>query len=140
MEDRLKLNSDQCLWCGYDARGLEGARWYGEAVKRRYLVSQLLDIEPHVIGHVQEDARNQEDYNRVLEDINATLRKNRGHGKEEKKMHKESSKGTLDLKKSESRPNVEVMRRSTSRTTMDQIPVIINPPPKSPSRLHLETR
>lgn len=92
------------------------------------------------MGHVQEDARHQEDYNRVLEDINATLRKNRGHGKEEKKIHKESSRCTLDSKRSESRPNVEGMKRSSSRTTMDQIPVTINPPPKSPSRLHLDTR
>ncbi|XP_031832832.1 G protein-activated inward rectifier potassium channel 2 isoform X2 [Nomia melanderi] len=105
-----------------------------------YTQNELLDTEPHPVGHAQEDARHQEDYNRVLEDINATLRKNRGHGKEEKKIHKESSRGTLDSKKSESRPNVELIRRSSSRTTMDQIPVVINPPPKSPSRLHLETR
>lgn len=76
----------------------------------------------------------------MLEDINATLRKNRVHVKEEKRMHKDASRGTMDSKKSENRTNVDVLRRSTSRTTIDQIPVSINPPPKTPSRLHLEAR
>ncbi|XP_015439225.1 PREDICTED: uncharacterized protein LOC107194169 [Dufourea novaeangliae] len=105
-----------------------------------YTQNELSDSEPHPISHTQEEQRNQEDYNRVLEDINATLRKNRGQSKEEKRMHRESSRGTLESKKNEGRSNVEVMRRSSSRTTMDQVPVLINPPPRSPSRQHLEPR
>ncbi|XP_076292923.1 inward rectifier potassium channel irk-1 isoform X5 [Lasioglossum baleicum] len=106
-----------------------------------YTQNELLDSEPHPVGLVAEDTRGQEDYNRVLEDINATLRKSRVHVKEERRMHKDASRGTLDSKKSENRTNVDVLRRSTSRTTIsDQIPVSINPPPKTPSRLHLEAR
>ncbi|XP_076655978.1 uncharacterized protein LOC143360731 isoform X2 [Halictus rubicundus] len=105
-----------------------------------YTQNELLDSEPHPVGLVPEDARHQEDYNRVLEDINATFRKNRVHGKEEKRMHKDASRCTLDSKKSDSRTNADVLRRSTSRTTIDQVPVPINPPPKTPSRLHLEAR
>nr|XP_012152627.1 PREDICTED: inward rectifier potassium channel 2-like isoform X1 [Megachile rotundata]XP_012152629.1 PREDICTED: inward rectifier potassium channel 2-like isoform X1 [Megachile rotundata] len=105
-----------------------------------YTQNEFLDNEPHPAGHVQEDATSQEDYNRVLEDINATLRKNRVPGKDEKRMHREASRCTLDSRKSESRSNVDVIRRSSSRTAMDQIPVLSNPPPKSPSRQHLEPR
>lgn len=79
----------------------------------------------------------QEDYDRVLEDINATLRKNRGASKEDRRMHREPSKCTLDSRKSESR---DVMKRSSSRTTMDQIPAINPPPARSASRLHLDAR
>lgn len=101
---------------------------------------QMLDSEPHSIGQMQEDTRNQEDYNRVLEDINATLRKNRAHIKEDKRMYREPSKCTLDSRKSEARSNVDIIRRSSSRTTMDQAPVVINPPPRSASRQHLDPR
>lgn len=94
---------------------------------------QFLDNDPHALNH---HAQEEEDYDRVLEDINASLRKSRGGNKEDKKIHREPSKGTLDSRKSESR---DVIRRSGSRTAMDQIPVI-NPPPKSPSRQHLDTR
>lgn len=68
-----------------------------------------------------EESRVQEEYNRALEDINATLRKNRKHNcKDEKKIHREGSKSTLDSKKSDSRINIEGMKRSTSRPTIDQ--------------------
>ncbi|XP_078035972.1 uncharacterized protein LOC144469487 isoform X2 [Augochlora pura] len=101
-----------------------------------YTQNELLDSEAHSIGHMSEEAKNQEDYNRVLEDINASLRKNRAEErkKDDRRMHKDASRAMMDSKKS------DVMRRSTSRTTMDQIPGLINPPPKSPSRLHLESR
>ncbi|XP_034180532.1 inward rectifier potassium channel irk-1 isoform X2 [Osmia lignaria lignaria] len=101
----------------------------------------FLDNESHPIGYIPEDSTGQEDYNRVLEDINATLRKNRVHGKEEKRLHREPSRCTLDSRKSESRSNVDIIRRSSSRTTIDQIPGLNNPlPPKSPSRQHLDPR
>ncbi|XP_033335912.2 uncharacterized protein LOC117226057 isoform X2 [Megalopta genalis] len=101
-----------------------------------YTQNELLDSEAHSIDHMSEETRNQEDYNRVLEDINASLRKNRTEErkKEDRRMHKDASRATMDSKKS------DVMRRSTSRTTMDQIPGLINPPPKTPSRQHLESR
>lgn len=68
-----------------------------------------------------EDSKVQEEYNRALEDINATLRKNRKHNnKDEKKIHREGSKSTLDSKKSESRINIEGMKRSSSRSNIDQ--------------------
>ncbi|XP_076161600.1 ATP-sensitive inward rectifier potassium channel 12 isoform X2 [Ptiloglossa arizonensis] len=105
-----------------------------------YTQNEMLDSEPHSIGQMQEDTRNQEDYNRVLEDINATLRKNRAHIKEDKRMYREPSKCTLDSRKSEARSNVDIIRRSSSRTTMDQAPVVINPPPRSASRQHLDPR
>ncbi|CAK9817064.1 ATP-sensitive inward rectifier potassium channel 12 [Anthophora quadrimaculata] len=100
-----------------------------------YTQNEFSDSEPHPLSHHHEDSRNQEDYNRVLEDINATLRKSRGQSKEDKRLHREPSKCTLDSRKSESR---EMMRRSASRTTMDH--VLVNPPPKSPSRQHLDPR
>ena len=105
-----------------------------------YTQNELSDSEPHPMSHAQEEARNQEDYNRVLGDINATLRRNRGPSKEDKRIHKDASRGTLDSRKSESRSNADMMRRSTSRTGMDQIPVLINPPPRSASRQHLDPR
>ncbi|KAK9302195.1 hypothetical protein QLX08_005655 [Tetragonisca angustula] len=98
-----------------------------------YTQNELLDNDPHALNH---HAQEEEDYDRVLEDINASLRKSRGCNKEDKKIHREPSKCTLDSRKSESR---DVIRRSGSRTAMDQIPVI-NPPPRSPSRQHLDTR
>ncbi|XP_047358419.1 G protein-activated inward rectifier potassium channel 3-like isoform X3 [Vespa velutina] len=69
-----------------------------------------------------EESKVQEEYNRALEDINATLRKNRKQHncKDEKKIHREGSKSTLDSKKSDSRINIEGMKRSTSRPTIDQ--------------------
>ncbi|CAK9834037.1 ATP-sensitive inward rectifier potassium channel 12 [Anthophora retusa] len=100
-----------------------------------YTQNEFSDSEPHPLSHHHEDSRNQEDYNRVLEDINATLRKSRGPSKEDKRLHREPSKCTLDSRKSESR---EMMRRSASKTTMDQI--LVNPPPRSPSRQHLDPR
>ncbi|CAK9802228.1 ATP-sensitive inward rectifier potassium channel 12 [Anthophora plagiata] len=100
-----------------------------------YTQNEFSDSEPHPLSHHHEDTRNQEDYNRVLEDINATLRKSRGQSKEDKRLHREPSKCTLDSRKSESR---EMMRRSASRTTMDQ--VVVNPPARSPSRQHLDPR
>lgn len=67
-----------------------------------------------------EESKVQEEYNRALEDINATLRKNRKpNSKEEKRMHREGSKSTLDSKKSDSRTDVEDMKRSVSRSTID---------------------
>ncbi|XP_076624178.1 G protein-activated inward rectifier potassium channel 2 isoform X3 [Colletes latitarsis] len=104
-----------------------------------YTQNELLDSEPQSTSQMQEDARNQEDYNRVLEDINATLRKNRAHMKEDRRMHREPSKCTLDSRKSESRSNIDLIRRSSSRTMIDQGPVI-NPPPRSASRQHLDPR
>lgn len=95
---------------------------------------QFLDNE-HSSSCPQDDSGNQEDYDRVLEDINATLRKSRGPSQEARRMHKEPSKTTLDSRKSECR---DAIRRSNSRLTMDQIP--INTPPRSPSRQHLEAR
>ncbi|XP_053982082.1 inward rectifier potassium channel 2-like isoform X1 [Hylaeus volcanicus] len=105
-----------------------------------YTQNEMLDSEPHAISQVEEDARNQEDYNRVLEDINATLRKNRAHVKEDKRIHREPSKSTLDFRKSESRTNIDILKRSSSRTTLDQGPIVINPPPRSVSRQHLEAK
>lgn len=69
-----------------------------------------------------EESKVQEEYNRALEDINATLRKNRKqyNCKDEKKIHREGSKSTLDSKKSDSKINIEGMKRSTSRPTIDQ--------------------
>ncbi|KAK1124303.1 hypothetical protein K0M31_006674 [Melipona bicolor] len=98
-----------------------------------YTQNEFLDNDPHALNH---HAQEEEDYDRVLEDINASLRKSRGCSKEDKKIHREPSKCTLDSRKSESR---DVIRRSGSRTAMDQIPVI-NPPPRSPSRQHLDPR
>ncbi|KAK2576338.1 hypothetical protein KPH14_005697 [Odynerus spinipes] len=66
------------------------------------------------------ESKVQEEYNRALEDINATLRKNRKpNSKEEKRMHREGSKSTLDSKRSDSRIDIEGMRRSASRSTID---------------------
>ncbi|XP_076752765.1 uncharacterized protein LOC143424526 isoform X1 [Xylocopa sonorina] len=98
-----------------------------------YTQNEYLDSESRSVSHTQED---QEDYNRVLEDINATLRRNRSHIKDERRMHREASKCTLDSRKSESR---DIIRRSSSRTTIDQVPTI-NHPPRSPSRQHLDPR
>lgn len=98
---------------------------------------QFLDGDPHVLNHYShEELRNQEDYDRVLEDINATLRKNRAPSKEDRRIHREPSKCTLDSRKSESR---DTIKRSSSRTTMDQVPVISSLS-KSPSRQHLDPR
>ncbi|CAL7934930.1 unnamed protein product [Xylocopa violacea] len=98
-----------------------------------YTQNEYLDSESHLVSHTQED---QEDYNRALEDINATLRRNRSHIKDERRMHREASKCTLDSRKSETR---DIIRRSSSRTTIDQVPNI-NHPPRSPSRQHLDPR
>ncbi|KAG6794553.1 hypothetical protein HZU73_10118 [Apis mellifera caucasica] len=98
-----------------------------------YTHNEFLDNE-HSSSYPQDDSGNQEDYDRALEDINATLRKSRGPSQEARRtMHKEPSKTTLDSRKSESR---DAIRRSNSRITMDQI----NTPPRSPSRQHLDAR
>ncbi|XP_031364165.1 uncharacterized protein LOC102680039 isoform X2 [Apis dorsata] len=99
-----------------------------------YTHNEFLDNE-HSSSYPQDDSGNQEDYDRVLEDINATLRKSRAPSQEARRMHKEASKTTLDSRRSECR---DAIRRSNSRITMDQIP--INTPPRSPSRQHLEPR
>ncbi|XP_033365940.1 inward rectifier potassium channel 16-like isoform X1 [Bombus vosnesenskii] len=102
-----------------------------------YTHNEFLDGDPHVLNHYShEELRNQEDYDRVLEDINATLRKNRAPSKEDRRIHREPSKCTLDSRKSESR---DTIKRSSSRTTMDQVPVISSLS-KSPSRQHLDPR
>ncbi|XP_043785792.1 uncharacterized protein LOC122711265 isoform X5 [Apis laboriosa] len=98
-----------------------------------YTHNEFLDNE-HSSSYPQDDTGNQEDYDRVLEDINATLRKSRAPSQEARRMHKEPSKTTLDSRRSECR---DAIRRSNSRITMDQI---INTPPRSPSRQHLEPR
>ncbi|KAF3422702.1 LOW QUALITY PROTEIN: hypothetical protein E2986_14150 [Frieseomelitta varia] len=85
-----------------------------------YTQNEFLDNDPHALNH---HAQEEEDYDRVLEDINASLRKSRGCNKEDKKIHREPSKCTLDSRKSESR---DVIRRSGSRTAMDQIPSPFN--------------
>ncbi|OAD53390.1 ATP-sensitive inward rectifier potassium channel 12 [Eufriesea mexicana] len=99
--------------------------------------AQYLDHELHSLNHPLDESEIQEDYDRVLEDINATLRKNRGASREDRRMHREPSKCTLDSRRSESR---DVIKRSSSRTTMDQIPAINPPPARSSSRLHLDPR
>ncbi|XP_076235323.1 uncharacterized protein LOC143179825 isoform X2 [Calliopsis andreniformis] len=105
-----------------------------------YTQNELLDSEPHVVSHMLEEAKNQEDYNRVLEDINATLRKNRAHNKDDRKIHREPSRSTLDSRKNEFKSNTDLMRRSSSRTAIDQMSSHVNSPQRSQSRLHLETR
>ncbi|CAD1478535.1 unnamed protein product, partial [Heterotrigona itama] len=98
-----------------------------------YTQNEFLDNDPHALNHHSQE---EEDYDRVLEDINASLRKSRGYNKEDRKIYREPSKCTLDSRKSESR---DIIRRSGSRTAIDQIPVI-NSPPRSPSRQHLDPR
>ncbi|XP_017762887.1 PREDICTED: inward rectifier potassium channel irk-1-like [Eufriesea mexicana] len=102
-----------------------------------YTQNEYLDHELHSLNHPLDESEIQEDYDRVLEDINATLRKNRGASREDRRMHREPSKCTLDSRRSESR---DVIKRSSSRTTMDQIPAINPPPARSSSRLHLDPR
>ncbi|XP_048507494.1 inward rectifier potassium channel 2-like isoform X2 [Athalia rosae] len=90
-------------------------------------------------NYTVEDLKNQQDYNRVLEDINASLRKNRKYsipGKEEKKMQREGSRATLESRRSEG------VRRSASRTTMDghQSHSHCGAMKKSPSRSTIDSR
>ncbi|XP_017888097.1 inward rectifier potassium channel 2-like isoform X2 [Ceratina calcarata] len=101
-----------------------------------YTQNELSDSDHHSVGPTLDEQRKQEDYNRVLGDINAELRKNRAPSKEDRRVHREASKCTLDSRKSES---MGTMKRSSSRTMLDQVPVI-NPPPRTPSRQHLEAR
>lgn len=57
------------------------------------------------IGHDSENSRNQEDYEHVLEDINASLRKNRKQNGTEARRQRSESKATLDSRKSDARSN-----------------------------------
>ncbi|XP_015590645.1 inward rectifier potassium channel 2 isoform X2 [Cephus cinctus] len=95
------------------------------------------------VSYTVEDLKNQEDYNKVLEDINASLRRNRKHsiyGKDDKRMQKEGSRVTLESRRNDSRTNIEdSIRRSVSKATIDgqNYPGAMK---KSPSRSTLDSR
>lgn len=62
----------------------------------------------------------QEDYVKVLEDINASLRKNRRqslHGKEDKKMQREGSRATLEAVKIDS--HIGNLKNSSSNSILE---------------------
>lgn len=89
-----------------------------------------------------EDLKNQEDYNRVLEDINASLRKNRKSSlsaKEEKKIQREGSRATLESRKYDTKTNAEGVKRSGSKSLFDNQshPSAMK---KSPSRSTIDSR
>ncbi|KAG7210449.1 hypothetical protein KM043_011978 [Ampulex compressa] len=87
-----------------------------------------------------QDLKNQEEYNRALEDVNAELRKNRGQSKDEKKLQRDGSKSTLDSKKSDSRNNVEPARSLNSKSNLDQGQGSVSTARKSPARSILDSR
>ena len=71
------------------------------------------------MSQVEED---QEDYNKVLEDINASIRKSRRQslqGKENKKMQREESRVTLESVKIDSSSQVVSLKNSPSTATLD---------------------
>lgn len=62
----------------------------------------------------------EENYDKVLEDINSSLRKNRRsslHGKEEKKIQREGSRATLEAVKIDS--HHENLKNSSSNSTLE---------------------
>ncbi|XP_012271702.1 G protein-activated inward rectifier potassium channel 4 isoform X2 [Orussus abietinus] len=86
------------------------------------------------------DPSNQEDYNKVLEDINASFRKNRKPnipGKEERRLHREGSRVTLESRRNDSRSTLEGLKRSSSRITPDGQGHAMG---RSPSRSTLDSR
>ncbi|XP_066587883.1 inward rectifier potassium channel irk-1-like isoform X2 [Prorops nasuta] len=90
-----------------------------------------------------ESTEAEEDYTRALEDINASLRKNRRrslHGKEERRPRRDLPKITLDSKQVDAKINSETLKRSTSRLAMDQGQSHGGLVKKSPSRSTLDSK
>ncbi|XP_046754066.1 uncharacterized protein LOC124416780 isoform X1 [Diprion similis] len=94
-------------------------------------------------SYTVEDLKNQQDYNRVLEDINACLRKNRKcsiPAKEDRKMQREGSRAVLqDSRKCDARGTGDGMRRSVSKSIFESQshPSAMK---KSPSRSTIDSR
>ncbi|XP_044016938.1 inward rectifier potassium channel 2-like isoform X2 [Aphidius gifuensis] len=84
----------------------------------------------------------QDYYNRVLKDINASLRRHRrssGQKDEQQKIHREDSRQSLSSQRNDSRSNVESLIRSSTKPTLQHSPST-GALKKSASRVTLDSR
>ncbi|XP_043280061.1 inward rectifier potassium channel 2-like isoform X2 [Venturia canescens] len=90
-----------------------------------------------------EDLKNQEDYNRALDGINASLRKSRQNlqAKEDKKLNlrEASRQQAFESRRNDSKTNIESMRRINSKPVMEY-PSTTGAMKKSASRTTLDSR
>lgn len=84
----------------------------------------------------------QDYYNRVLKDINASLRRHRRSSiqkDEQQKIHREDSRQSLSSQRNDSRSNIEGLIRSSTKPTLQNSPST-GALKKSASRVTLDSR